>query len=75
MSKFLSSANSIQNKDSIHHYISLLNLEAKGLEDFDVYRDIVSQEYFKDHQSSIINILTGGKLYQEIKSMLLGDSE
>lgn len=75
LSKFLSSANSIQNKDSIHHYISLLNLEAKGLEDFDIYRDIVSQEYFKDHQASIKNILTGGKLYQEIKSMLLGDSE
>ncbi len=75
LKSFLDSTRSIQNKDSIHHYISLLNLEAKGLEDFDVYRDIVSQEYFKENQASIKNILTGGKLYQEIKSMLLGNAE
>ena len=72
---FLDSTRSIQNKDSIHHYISLLSLEVKGLDDFDVYRDIVSQEYFKEQQDSIKNILTGGKLYQEIKSMLLGNAE
>ncbi len=62
----------IQNKDSINHFISLLNLQADGLESFDIYNDIIYAEYFKD--TSIKNqILTGGKLYQEIKSMLLGE--
>lgn len=70
-----SSTGSIQNKDSINHYISLLNLDEKGLQDFDVYRQIIAQEYFKDKRESIKNILTGGKLYQEIKSMLLGNTE
>lgn len=70
---FAASAQSIQNKDPINHYISLLNLEPSGLENFDIYREIIVREYFKDAQDSIDNILTGGKLYQEIKSMLLGD--
>ena len=69
---FLDSTTSIQNKDSIHHYISLLNLETTGLEDFDIYREIIAQEYFNDKKTSLKNILTGGRLYQEIKSMLLG---
>ena len=70
---FATSAHSIQNKDPINHYISLLNIEPSGLENFDVYREIIVREYFKDAKESIDNILTGGKLYQEIKSMLLGD--
>ena len=42
------------------------------MESFDVYSDIIYAEYFKD--TNIKNqILTGGKLYQEIKSMLLGE--
>lgn len=73
LNTFLNSANSIQNKDSINHYISLLNLENKGLESFDIYNDIILHEYFKDNKSLGKNILTGGKLYQEIKSMLLGE--
>ncbi|MCH5152251.1 MAG: AAA family ATPase [Clostridiales bacterium] len=63
----------IQNKDSINHYISLLNLEAQGLESFDVYNEIIKHEYFRDDKSLGENILTGGKLYKEIKSMLLGE--
>ena len=43
---FLDSARSIQNKDSINHYISLLNLEKNGLESFDIYREITMHEYF-----------------------------
>ncbi len=70
---FLSSASSIQNKDSINHYISLLNLESQGLESFDIYNDIIAHEYFRDNKSFNNYILTGGKLYQEIKSMLLGE--
>ncbi len=71
---FAGSARSIQNKDPINHYISLLNLEPSGLEKFDIYREIIVREYFKDsHNVTTDNILTGGKLYQEIKSMLLGD--
>lgn len=71
LKKFSESAH-IQNKDSINHFISLLNLQADGLESFDVYSDIIYAEYFKD--TNIKNqILTGGKLYQEIKSMLLGE--
>ena len=72
---FLDSTKSIQNKDSIHHYISLLNLENQGLDDFDVYREIIANEYFKGKEELVQNILTGGKLYQEIKSMLLGKEE
>ena len=75
LNDFLNSTHSIQNTDAINHYISLLNLEEKGLQDFDVYRQIIAQEYFKDKRDSIKNILTGGKLYQEIKSMLLGNAE
>lgn len=75
LKSFLASAQSIQSKDSIHHYISLLNLETTGLDDFDIYREIIINEYFKGKKSSTQNILTGGKLYQEIKSMLLGKEE
>lgn len=68
---FLKSTPFIQNKDSIYHYISLLNLEKDGLESFDIYREITKHEYFeKDH-----NIITGGDLYRTIKSMLLGNEE
>lgn len=70
---FLKFADSIQNKDAIYHYISLLNLQSDGLESFDIYNDIIVQEYFKDNKEIGENILTGGKLYNEIKSMLLGD--
>lgn len=73
---FLRSADSIQNKDAINHYISLLNLDAKGLESFDIYNDVITYEYFndnKDIKGIKERILTGGKLYNEIKSMLLGD--
>lgn len=70
---FLKSANSIQNKDAINHYISLLNLQSDGLESFDIYNDIITHEYFNDYEDIKEKILTGGKLYNEIKSMLLGD--
>ncbi len=73
LTKFLNSANPIQNKDPINHYISLLNLKSNGLETFDLYNDIITHEYFKDNETIAECILTGGKLYQEIKSMLLGD--
>ena len=66
-------ATSIQNKDSIYHYISLLNLENKGLASFDIYSDIIKHEYFSNNKSINNNIITGGELYQEIKSMLLGE--
>ena len=73
LKSFLNSTNSIQNKDSINHYISLLNLDTQGLESFDIYNDIISHEYFNDNKNYNNYILTGGKLYQEIKTMLLGD--
>lgn len=66
---FSNSVTSIQNKDSINHYISLLNLEEEGLGSFDIYREITLHEYFSNHS---LNILTGGTLYGQIKSMLLG---
>lgn len=69
---FLKSATSIQNKDSINHYISLLNLEKDGLESFDIYREITLHEYFP---KSNLNIITGGDLYGKIKSMLLGNEK
>lgn len=73
LNSFLRSADSIQNKDAINHFISLLNLEIAGLESFDVYNEIITHEYFKNERELKNNILTGGKLYQEIKSMLLGE--
>lgn len=73
LKNFLGSTQSIQNTDAINHYISLLYLETRGLGDFDIYRDMIAQEYFKKQPSFVNNILTGGKLYQEIKSMLLGN--
>ena len=72
---FLRSTNSIQNKDAINHYISLLNLQSDGLESFDIYNDIIAHEYFNDNEDIKKRILTGGKLYNEIKSMLLGKEE
>lgn len=69
---FSSSASSIQNKDSINHFISLLNLEQDGLDSFDIYREIIEHEYFSNHD---LNIITGGDLYRTIKSMLLGNEE
>ena len=71
----IQSTNSIQNKDAINHYISLLNLQSNGLESFDIYNDIIVQEYFKDNKRIGENILTGGKLYNEIKSKLLGEEK
>lgn len=73
LTSYANSAKSIQNKDSINHYISLLNLESSGLEEFDIYQEIITHEYFKNSEDLTGNILTGGKLYKEIKSMLLGD--
>jgi len=73
LKNFLQSTKSIQNQDSINHYISLLNLESTGLESFDVYQEITIKEYFNKHTEVKNNVLTGGTLYQEIKSMLLGD--
>lgn len=69
---FSQSATSIQNKDSINHYISLLNLDREGLDAFDIYREITIHEYFPN---SKLNIITGGNLYAKIKSMLLGNEE
>ena len=72
---FLRSTNSIQNKDAINHYISLLNLQSDGLESFDIYNDIIVHEYFNDNEDIKKRILTGVKLYNEIKSMLLGEEK
>ena len=66
---------SVQNKDSIYHFINLLELKNNGLENFDIYNDIILDEYFKNSSDLKNNILTGGKLYQEIKNMLLGNQE
>lgn len=69
---FLKTAASIQNKDSINHFISLLNLEKDGLGSFDIYREITKREYFENKE---LNIITGGDLYRTIKDMLLGDED
>ena len=66
---------SVQNKDSIYHFINLLELKNEGLENFDIYNDIIMDEYFKNCSNLKSRILTGGKLYQEIKTMLLGNQE
>lgn len=69
---FLSSVReSIQTQDSVHHFVSLLKLESSGLNAFDIYREIIEQEYFNGTTNN--RILTGGMLYKEIKSHLLGD--
>lgn len=76
LKSFLKSATSIQNKDAINHFISLLNLEKEGLEAFDVYREIIVHEYFSHNNiKSTLNVVTGGNLYGTIKSMLLGDEK
>lgn len=73
LKNFSKSTVSIQNKDAINHYISLLNLEKDGLESFDIYREIIVHEYFSQYnRNSSLNIITGGNLYRKIKSMLLG---
>ena len=74
---FLGNTHSIQNKDAINHFISLLNLEQNGLENFDIYNEIVFNEYFKEQKknATVINVMTGGKLYNEIKKMLLGSEK
>ena len=72
LNNFLSSvSNSIQTQDSVKHFISLLELEPSGLSSFDIYRKIIEREYFDSKTGNLI--LTGGMLYQEIKSHLLGD--
>ena len=72
LDSFAKSVTSIQNKDPINHYISLLNLDDNGLGSFDIYREITMHEYFSKRD---LNILTGGTLYTKIKSMLLGKEE
>lgn len=72
LKNFLKSASSIQNRDAINHYISLLNLEKDGLQSFDIYREITKHEYFPQKD---LNVITGGNLYGKIKSMLLGNEE
>ena len=73
LTNFLNSPRTnIQNKDSINHYFSLLNTKEDGLRSFDIYNEVVMSEYFKEQKELSKNILTGGKLYDEIKSMLLG---
>ena len=74
LKKVLSDTVLIQNKDSINHFISILDLDKKGLEDFDIYNKIILNEYFKDSRNLEDRILTGGKLYSEIKKLLLGDN-
>ncbi len=72
LNDFSASVKSIQDKDSINHYISLLNLDKNGLDSFDIYREITTREYFPNTK---LNIITGGDLYKKIKSMLLGKEE
>lgn len=76
LATFLNATTLIQNKDSINHYISLLNLDKNGLQSFDIYREIIVNEYFKSiNNPSELNIMTGGNLYKTIKSMLLGEEK
>ena len=63
----------IGNKDLINFFNSLLKLHENGLSDFDIYKLIISHEYFNDDINLSQNIFTGGQLYKEIKKMLLGD--
>lgn len=73
LTSFLNSTRTnIQNKDSVNHYLNLLNTKEDGLHSFDIYNEVVMSEYFKEQKELSKNILTGGKLYDEIKSMLLG---
>lgn len=69
----LSVCDSIKSQDSVHHFINLLKLDSSGLNKFDIYREIITQEYFMSGSTSAKHILTGGSLYQEIKACLLGD--
>lgn len=74
LNNFLSSvSNSIQTQDSVKHFISLLELAPSGLSSFDIYRKIIEREYFDSKTDKLV--LTGGMLYQEIKSYLLGDKQ
>lgn len=63
----------IQNKDSINHYISLLDLDENGLKNYDIYNEMIFDEYFQKYGNMKNNILTGESLYQQIKDMILGD--
>ena len=74
LNDFLSAvSNSIQTQDSVKHFISLLELAPSGLSSFDIYRKIIEREYFDSKTDKLV--LTGGMLYQEIKSYLLGDKQ
>ena len=46
LNEFSRSAKTIQSKDSINHFISLLNSEKTGLETFDIYREITHMNIF-----------------------------
>ena len=63
----------IDNKDLINSFNSLLKLHENGLSSLDIYKTIISNEYFSENSSLSKNIFTGGQLYNEIKKMLLGD--
>ena len=63
----------IDNKDLINSFNSLLKLHENGLSSLDIYKAIISNEYFSENSSLSRNIFTGGQLYNEIKKMLLGD--
>lgn len=65
----------IQNKDTINHFIDSLGYKSSGLDDLDIYQEVISNEHFMAATSLKGRILTGGKLYYEIKSMLLGKEE
>ncbi|MBO4823439.1 MAG: ATP-binding protein [Clostridia bacterium] len=74
--KFLGEKSSVfQSKDSINHFISLLELETSGLEKLDIYNKIISDEYFVGKESIQENVLTGGMLYSEIKQLYLGNDK
>ena len=62
----------IKDTDSIMHYIDLLSLKDVGLNSLDLYKQIIKQEYF-NNVNDLGSILTGGSLYNEIKSKLLGE--
>lgn len=72
LNKFLQTTTFINNKDSVYHYLDLLKLDSNGFENYDIYNSIINQEYFNNKKGP--KIKTGNMLYNEIKSMLLGDS-
>lgn len=62
----------INDKDLINFFNSLLKLHENGLNNFDIYKEIITHEYFQKNSQVVNNIFTGGQLYTEIKKMLLG---